>query len=261
MTVRLQFVGGGKMGQALLGGLVSGWGDPHEFHIADPSEEIHQAIRSNFPGVSVSASPQAGVDTVLAVKPHLVTPVAQQLDRPSRVLSIAAGIPISAIEASVPDGTPVLRAMPNTPALHGLGASAVARGTNADEADEEWAVSILSAAGIVETVAEAELDAVTGLSGSGPAYVFLLAEALVDAGIAVGLQRHVAYNLATQTILGAGHMLRQEGADPVALRAAVTTPGGTTAAGIASFEAHDLRSIVEAAVQAATARSEELGKQ
>jgi pyrroline-5-carboxylate reductase len=150
--------------------------------------------------------------------------------------------------------------MPNTPAVIGAGASAVAGGTSADPDDVEWALSILGAVGVAVKVAESQLDAVTGLSGSGPAYVFLMAEALIEAGVLVGLSREVAEVLAVQTLLGSARLLESSDEHAAALRAAVTSPGGTTAAGLRVLETGGLRATVLEAVAAATERSAELGR-
>jgi pyrroline-5-carboxylate reductase len=155
---------------------------------------------------------------------------------------------------------PVVRAMPNTAALVGCGAAAIAGGWAASPEDLAWAQSILEAVGTVVVVPESALDAVTGLSGSGPAYVFLLAEALIDAGVLVGLARPVARQLAVQTLLGSARLLAETGDEPATLRAAVTSPGGTTAAGLRALEAAGVRSAVLEAVAAATERSRELGR-
>jgi pyrroline-5-carboxylate reductase len=149
--------------------------------------------------------------------------------------------------------------MPNTPAVVGKGAAAIAGGTSATDDDLAWAESILGAVGTVVRVDEALLDAVTGLSGSGPAYVFLVAEAMIDAGVDAGLPREVSYDLTVQTLLGAATLLAQSDQGPEALRAAVTSPNGTTAAGLAVLEDRDLRGALTAAIAAATARSKELG--
>ncbi|MGZ4677655.1 MAG: pyrroline-5-carboxylate reductase, partial [Acidimicrobiia bacterium] len=169
-----------------------------------------------------------------------------------------AGVPIAALEAAAP-GRPVVRAMPNTPALVREGVAAIAGGTHATEADLDAARRLLGAVGSVVTVPEHQLDAVTGLSGSGPAYVFLVAEALVDAGVLNGLPRDVAVQLVYGTIRGAGVMLTDSGDTAEQLRAAVTSPGGTTAAGLRVLEAGAVRSALLDAVTAATARSRELG--
>jgi pyrroline-5-carboxylate reductase len=150
--------------------------------------------------------------------------------------------------------------MPNTPALVGSAASALAAGQNAEGADVEWATGILEAVGTVVQLPEPALDAVTGLSGSGPAYVFLMAEALIDAGVLVGLARSVARDLAVQTLLGSARLLAETGEEPAALRAAVTSPGGTTAAGLRALEQAGMRSAVLDAVIAARQRAAELGR-
>jgi len=261
-TPKLQVVGGGRMGQALLQGLIdAGWAEPEALAVIEVIDEQRDRLTTQFPGVQILATAEAEVDTLVAVKPHLVDTVCRSLVRPNRVLSVAAGITIEAMEQALPDGTPVVRAMPNTPALVGLGAAGLAGGSNASSADVSWAVGILASVGIAEVVTEPLLDAVTGLSGSGPAYVFLLAEAMTDAGVARGLTREVAGRLARQTIAGAGAMLTtDDDADPVDLRAGVTTPAGTTAAGLAALEDNGFRSAMAAAVRAATERSIELGR-
>ena len=249
------------MGQALLQGLIdAGWAEPGELAVVEVVEEQRARLVESFPGVSIGAAPAADVDTLVAVKPHFVVDVCRSLVRPRRVLSVAAGITIDTMEAALPDGTPVVRAMPNTPALVGSGAAGLAGGSSAGDDDVAWAAGILGSVGVAEVVTEPLLDAVTGLSGSGPAYVFLLAEAMTDAGVAMGLTRDVAGRLAGQTIAGAGRMLTADGADPVDLRAGVTTPAGTTAAGLAALEERGLRAAMAAAVRAATERSVELGR-
>jgi pyrroline-5-carboxylate reductase len=199
--------------------------------------------------------PAAGA--VVAVKPADVAAACAALDV-GRVLSIAAGVTIAAIEGAIA-GIPVVRAMPNTPALVGAGAAAIAGGTLARDDDLAWAEGILGAVGEVVRVPEKLLDAVTGLSGSGPAYVFLVAEALIDAGVHAGLPRDVSTTLAVQTLLGSARLLAESGDTAEALRAAVTSPGGTTAAGLRELERHGVRSAILEAVAAATNRSRELG--
>lgn len=259
---RLQLIGGGRMGQALLQGLIdAGWAPAPDLLVVEVLADQRSWLAEQFPGVRVADRPEAGVDTLVAVKPHLVLDVCRSLDGPGRVLSVAAGITIAAMEQALPEGTPVVRAMPNTPALVGLGAAGLAGGNAASEADVAWATGILGSVGVAEVVTEPLLDAVTGLSGSGPAYVFLLAEAMTDAGVAMGLTRDVAGRLARQTIAGAGAMLTAaDDADPVDLRAGVTTPAGTTASGLGALEDHGFRAALAAAVRSATERSIELGR-
>ena len=260
MALRLVIVGGGRMGEALLGGLVaSGWG-AGDLGVVEPLPARREELGARFPGVTTSAAPLAATGTVLAVKPDAVAEAARAAVSAGteRLLSIAAGVTIAAIEAEAP-GVPVVRAMPNTPALVGAGAAAVAAGTAAGEDDLAWAEAVLGAVGIVVRVPEHLLDAVTGLSGSGPAYVFLVAEALVEAGVLVGLPRPTSAALVGQTLLGAARLLVEGEEGPEALRAGVTSPGGTTAAGLRVLEARGVRSALLEAVAAAAARSAELG--
>ncbi len=258
---KLQIIGGGRMGHALVGGLIkAGWATAQELAVIEVDSTQRQHLVAAFPGVAVSDAPVGGIDSLVAVKPHLVLDVCAGLVEPRRVVSIAAGVTIAAMADVLPAGTSILRVMPNTPALVGEGAAGLAGGDNATDDDVAWATDILSAVGSVVVVAEAKLDAVTGLSGSGPAYVFLLAEALIDAGVAVGLNRSDAATLASKTIYGAGKMLVETGLEPMELRTQVTTPAGTTAAGLGRLEEHGIRAAVAAAVRAATDRSAELGQ-
>ncbi len=176
-----------------------------------------------------------------------------------RLLSIAAGVTIATVEAAVGEGVPVVRAMPNTPALVGAGAAAIAAGSAAAATDLDWAESVLGAVGLVVRVPEHLLDAVTGLSGSGPAYVFLILDALIEGGVAAGLPRDVAETLAGQTVRGAAALFQAGGASPGELRAAVTSPGGTTAEGLRVLEQRAVRAALIDAVLAARDRAVELG--
>lgn len=257
----LQIVGGGKMGEALLRGLItSDWAQPAELHVVEANAQRRDQLSADYPGISVSDTVGDGADALISVKPQHVTEVVAALasNGVSRLVSVAAGITVSAMEAAGP-GIRVVRCMPNTPALVGEGASAIAGGATATDDDLAWAESILAAVGDVERVSEPDLDAVTGLSGSGPAYVFHLAEALIAAGIAQGLSPEIADRLARQTILGAATLLHESGEDPGVLRENVTSPGGTTAAGLAVFAEEDFTGLVDRVVRAAVARSRELG--
>lgn len=248
------------MGQAMVGGLLTaGWAGPDELTVVEVVADQRAAVAAAFPGVEVVEAPLPDVDSVVAVKPHLVAEVCSGLTRPRRVLSIAAGVTIASIEASLPAGTAVIRVMPNTPSLVGAGAAAVAGGTGATDDDVAWAVEVLSAVGEAVVVTEPLLDAVTGLSGSGPAYVFLIAEALIDAGVSAGLPADLAATLAGQTLYGAAKLLVDTGTAPAELRAGVTTPAGTTAAGLRVLEQRGVRAALIDAVSAATERSRELG--
>jgi pyrroline-5-carboxylate reductase len=259
---KLVIVGGGKMGEALLGGLLaSGWASVDELAVAEALASRRDELVAAFPGLAVGAEPVGADGALIAVKPHDVAAAtrAAVAAGATRVLSIAAGVTIAALEAAAGPGVPVVRAMPNTPALVGAGASAVAAGSAAGEEDLAWAEAVLGSVGTVTRVPEPSLDAVTGLSGSGPAYVFLVAEALMDAGVLVGLPRPTAEALVRQTILGAARLLAEGDDGPAALRAAVTSPGGTTAAGLRELERHGVRAAILEAVAAATSRSKELG--
>ena len=259
--MKLVFVGGGKMGEALLGGLIArGWAEVGELGVVEPSEERRAYLADTFPGLNL-VDDAGGADVVIAVKPQHVPDVAQSLvgSGTQRVLSIAAGVTLSAMESWVDDGTRVVRAMPNTPALVGEGAAAIAAGAHAGADDLDWARSILESVGSVEVVTEDLLDAVTGVSGSGPAYVFLVAEAMMAAATEVGLPAEIGDALTRRTLLGAARLLAESGEDPAVLRQNVTSPGGTTAEGLKALEAADVRGAFAAAVKAATERSIELG--
>lgn len=260
--MKLQIVGGGKMGEALLGGIISsGWAPTTDLAVVELSEERSAELRSTYPGLTVTSDVHAAVDAVVAVKPQYVAGVATELGQRNvtRMLSIAAGVKIATMERAAPDSI-VVRCMPNTPALVGLGVSAIAGGTKATESDLDWAESILGQVGIVVRVDEAELDAVTGLSGSGPAYVFRMAEALTAAGIREGLTPDIADQLARHTLLGAATLLSESGEDPAELRQNVTSPGGTTAAGLAKLDEADFLGLIKDVVAAAAERSRELGR-
>jgi pyrroline-5-carboxylate reductase len=257
----LLIVGGGRMGEALLGGLLAAGREPGELAVAEVSPSRRDALAAAHPGVAVLELPVAAATAVLAVKPGDVAGAARAVAEAGagRILSIAAGVTTQAIEAAVGRSLPVVRAMPNTPALVGAGAAAISPGSAAGEEDLAWAEEVLGAVGCVVRVPEASLDAVTGLSGSGPAYVFLVAEAMAEAGVLAGLPRDVAETLAFQTLLGSARLLVEEGGNPAALRAAVTSPGGTTAAGLRELERHGVRVAFLDAVMAAAERSRELG--
>lgn len=257
----LVVVGGGRMGEALLGGLLAAGWPGSDLAVVEPVETRRKELVDRFGEVTVSEAPVAADAAVVAVKPGDVADAvgAAVAAGARRVLSIAAGVTIARLEAAAGDGVAVVRAMPNTPALIGAGAAAIAAGTTAMDDDLAWAESILGAVGTVVRVPEPLLDAVTGLSGSGPAYLFLVAEALVDAGVLVGLPRPTAVALAHQTLFGAARLLVESDDGPETLRAAVTSPGGTTAAGLLELERHGVRAAFQEAVAAATARSKELG--
>lgn len=248
------------MGEALVGGLLaSDWCDPSELRIVEVDPARREALRGRFGGAEIVDVVGPAEGTVIATKPQYAAHVATEVSPAGggRLLSIAAGVTIAALEAAAGPDAVVIRAMPNTPALVGVGAAAIAAGSNAGDADLTWAEELLGAVGVVVRVPESALDAVTGLSGSGPAYVFLVAEALCDAGVAQGLPRDIAAALTNQTLLGAATLL-SGGEEPSTLRAAVTSPGGTTAAGLGALEHAAVRAAFLDAVDAATRRSREL---
>ena len=257
----LLIVGGGRMGEALVSGLLASGRAAGDLVVAEVGLSRRAELAEALPGVTVVAELVPVASAVLAVKPPDVPRVARQLAEAGarRLLSVAAGVTTGAIERAAGRSLAVVRAMPNTPALVGAGAAAICPGSAASEEDLRWAEEILEAVGVVVRVSEAALDSVTGLSGSGPAYVFLVAEALVEAGVLDGLPREVAETLAYQTLLGSARMLVERAGNPAALRAAVTSPGGTTAAGLRELERHGVRAAFLDAVTAAARRSRELG--
>ena len=265
--LKLLLIGGGKMGEALLGGLLAaGWATPGEIGVVEKLSARRAQLAAAYPGVAVVEDVVACDAALLAVKPNDMAAACGALAdgtlRPSRILSIAAGVTTSAIEAAFSVGAmpAVVRAMPNTPALVGAGVAAIAAGSAAGAGDLAWAEAILGSVGTVVQVSEGQLDAVTGLSGSGPAYVFLVAEALIEAGVLVGLARPIATQLAVGTIAGAAALMTSSNRSPGELRGDVTSPGGTTAAGLRALEDRAVRAAFLAAVAAATERSVELGQ-
>ncbi|MCZ7628175.1 MAG: pyrroline-5-carboxylate reductase [Microthrixaceae bacterium] len=225
------------------------------------SAERRDHLQEEYPGVEVADTPGPCDGLVIATKPDVALDAlaGAVAHGARRVLSIAAGVATASLEAASGDGVAVVRAMPNTPALVGAGATAICAGATAGADDLDWAEGLLSAVGMVERVPESLMDAVTGLSGSGPAYVFMVAEALVDAGVLNGLPRDVAVRLTNQTLLGASKLLEPADRSAEQLRAMVTSPGGTTAVGLTVLEDHGVRSAFIAAVTEAARRAAELG--
>ncbi|WP_165219738.1 pyrroline-5-carboxylate reductase [Aquisphaera insulae] len=263
---RWGFIGAGKMATALVQGMLrSGAADRTEIVAADPLEETRTSLAVET-GIAVHAENAAVVASsdvlVLAVKPQSMPKVLHEL-RPlvgpgHLIVSIAAGVPIFALGEGLGPDRRVVRVMPNTPALLGEGASAYAMGPGTVPADEALVERFLSSVGRVVRVPESLLDAVTGLSGSGPAFVYMIIEALSDGGVRVGLPRDIATTLAAQTVLGAARMVLETGLHPGLLKDQVTSPGGTTIAGVQTLERRGLRGSLIDAVEAATARSAEL---
>ena len=262
----LTLVGGGKMGQALLDGLIAaGRVAAADVWVVEPNPATADWWREHHPEAHVGSDLIAAVDAcstvILAVKPDLIRVVAGQAAGRwggKLVLSVAAGVRLADLTQWL--GTDrVIRVMPNTPALVGRGAAGFVCGSGTTTADRQEANEILSAVGIAVEVTEKQLDAVTGLSGSGPAYVCVIIEALADGGVLAGLPRDVALRLATQTVLGTAEMVASTGRHPAELKDAVASPGGTTIAGLRALEQNGLRAALIEAVAAATARAKELG--
>jgi len=260
------FVGTGNMGEALIRGLLkAGVAEPAQVVGSDPRPERTAQLREKYgirtTGDNVEVARGADI-LVLAVKPQVMDRVLEEIGPEihahALVISIAAGIPLSAIEARLPQAR-VIRTMPNTPALVGAGATAIAVGGHATADDLTAARRIFDSVGMTVALDEAQMDAVTGLSGSGPAYVFLVIEALADAGVKVGLSRHHAQALAAQTLLGSAKLLIETNEHPGRLKDMVTSPGGTAIAGLHTLEAGGLRTTLMDAVETATKRSRALG--
>jgi len=251
------------MGSALLSGLLAGgWAQVSDLAVSDPDPATRARLAEEHPGLTVVDAPVDADAALLAVKPDVAEPVCLTLGAVGidRVLSVVAGMASARLEAVLPPGAVVVRAMPNTPALIGAGVAGMSGGSTATSVDLDWAEGILSTVGTVVRLPERHLDAVTGLSGSGPAYVFLVAEALIEAGVLAGLPRAASRELAVGTLVGSARMLAETGDDPATLRAAVTSPGGTTAAGLRMLELKAVRSAFIEAVAAAVERSRQLGR-
>ena len=262
-TPKLLVVGGGKMGSAMVAGILgAGWAEADEVAVVDPDAGQRERLAQRHPGLIALDAPIDAEGALLAVKQDAVNAVCRAVGalRVPRVLSVVAGINTARLEAVLPPGTVVVRAVPNTPALVGAGVAAMSCGSTAISADLDWAEGILAAVGQVVRLPERHLDAVTGLSGSGPAYVYLVAEAMIEAGVLAGLPRDVSRDLVVGTLSGSAKLLAETGDDPAVLRAAVTSPGGTTAAGLRTLEFKAVRSAFIEAVAAATERSRQLGR-
>jgi len=264
----IAFLGAGNMAEALVKGLLrAGVATPDEILCTDRRHErgpeLQKRYGVRFTTSNVEAVKAAGV-VVLSVKPQVMDKLLEEigpaLDASKLVISIAAGVPLAAIERKVGHGVRIIRTMPNTPALVGAGATALSAGEHATEADLVQAKALFDAIGMTVVVDEPLLDAVTGLSGSGPAYIFLIIEALADGGVKAGLARAQAQDLAAQTVFGSAKLLIETGEHPGRLKDQVTSPGGTAIAGLHTLEAGGLRTTLMNAVEAATLRSRQLGK-
>lgn len=263
----LACIGVGAMGEALVRGILrAGLLHRDQVWVTDADREKLARVAAEH-GVHAAANPDAArmADIVIvAVKPPLVAPVLREIGPELKagacVISIAAGVPLKVIEGHLPPGMAAIRAMPNTPCLIGHGAIALAPGRHASADQVTEAQRLFGALGLTVIVSESHMDAVTGLSGSGPAYVYLFIEALADGGVQAGLPRDVALRLAAQTVAGAARMVLETGRHPGELKDMVTSPAGTTIAGVSVLEDRGFRGAALRAVQAAAVRSEELGR-
>lgn len=267
-NVNIGFLGAGKMATALAKGFIrAGLVAPNQVKASDPSEGARAAFAGATGAMTTSSNQEivhfANV-LLLAVKPDQVVSVLTELrsriGSDHLVISIAAGVPLSKLEAALDTGARVIRVMPNTPALVGASATAFSLGSAATANDRALAEQLFSAVGLAFVVKESLLDAVTGLSGSGPAYLYLVIEALSDGGVAAGLPRETATRLAAQTVLGAARMVLETGLHPGALKDMVASPGGTTIEGIHELEKGKLRATLMNAVRAAAEKSKKLGQ-
>lgn len=268
LHLHIGFIGAGKMATALAKGFIrAGLFTANQILASDPSEAAQQQFTKEVGAKSTANNADVlkfAPIIVLCVKPHHLDEVLQglraDLSRKHLLISIVAGAPLAKLERGLEEWARVIRVMPNTPALVGAGATAMAPGEHATEDDLTQARALFEAVGMAVVVEEPLLDAVTGLSGSGPAYIFLIIEALADGGVKAGLARDQAQELAAQTVLGSAKLLIETGEHPGRLKDQVTSPGGTAIAGLHTLEAGGLRTTLMDAVEAATNRSRELGK-
>lgn len=269
---RIAFIGGGNIGEALISGLVGNEaeGGTPDVVVFDPSTERVNVLRERYSVIPADSAAEAASDAdvlVVAVKPYIVPSVLDDIsetldnnDTDTIVVSVAAGVSLESMESSLAAGVAVVRVMPNTPMLVGKGMSAVAGGRFASAEQVETVRDLFATVGSAVAVAEKDIDAVTAVSGSGPAYIFLVGEAMTDAGVQLGLTRDVAQELAVATIEGAATMMAQGESNPVDLRGNVTSPGGTTAAATRALEENGLRTAFFRAMQACADKSVELGR-
>jgi pyrroline-5-carboxylate reductase len=263
---KVAILGGGRIGEALLSGLLSaGWRDATEIAVTDRREERLAELRERYGVEATSDNEAAGLGAglvVIAVKPQdidgLLAEVGPHLTSQQTVVSVAAAIPTAHIEQRIAEGVPVVRAMPNAPATVHEGMAGVCAGAHAGEEQLALGEELLAHVGRVVRVPESWMDAITAVSGSGPAYFALLAEAMIEAGILLGLSREVSTTLVVQTMYGTAKQLRDQGMHPVELRESVTSPGGTTIAAIRELEQAGVRAAFLNAIQAAMDRAREL---
>lgn len=263
---RIAVLGAGTIGEALLAGLLRAGHDSTELLFTERYPQRRAEVEARYGVIAVdpaTAAEQADV-LVVAVKPQDIDALLDELTTVRAgavVVSLCAGLPTVLFERRLPTGTPVVRVMPNTPMVIGEAMSALSAGLHAQEQHMELVAQLMGAVGRVVRVPESQQDAVTALSGSGPAYIFLMVEAMIDAGVHLGVPRAVAAELVTQSAVGAATMLRDTQTHPALLREAVTSPGGTTSAGVRALEEHGMRAALFAAIAAAHDRSVQLGAQ
>lgn len=269
-TPEIAFIGAGNMASSIIGGLIASGHPATSIRASDPYPPSLEKLREIAPVATFDNNEDAvaGADVViLAVKPQVMAAVCNSIaaavtQTRALVLSIAAGITIQSMQNNLGANTAIVRCMPNTPALLSCGATGLFANDNVSQTQRDYAAKILSAVGIIDWVpTEQALDAVTALSGSGPAYFFLFMEAMIDAGCQQGLDRDTATRLATQTGLGAARMALESNVDLAELRSRVTSPGGTTQAAVENFEQAGLRTVVADAMQAAADRAEEMARE
>lgn len=269
-NLKLSFIGGGNMASALIGGLINQGFASENICVADPIAESRQKLETDYKITTTDDNNQAASQAdilVLAVKPQILKPVCEAIapaidGKPPLVISIAAGITLPSLQNWLGETTPIVRCMPNTPALVKTGATGLFASHHVSDAQKQQTESILSAIGIhVWVESESQIDAVTAVSGSGPAYFFMVMEAMQAAGESLGLDSDTAKTLTLQTALGAAKMAQTSDVDAAELRRRVTSPGGTTAAAIGVFEDDGLRDLFAKALQAANDRSIEMAKE
>jgi pyrroline-5-carboxylate reductase len=264
----ISFIGGGNMAEALIGGIIrSGLVDPIDITVAEPRPGRRDELAEKYDIMVTDNNfdaAQAGATVILATKPQvfpeIMGGIAASITTHQLVISVAAGITLSQLQADMPD-VPVIRSMPNTPALIGAGATVISTGFAVTAEMTQWATEIFHTGGKCFVLSEELMDAVTGLSGSGPAYIFRMAEAMTEAGVAQGIPAEQAGELTRQTILGAARMMVETDNTPSQLREQVTSPGGTTEAGLAAMDEAGFEEAVAKGIAAATDRACELGRQ
>lgn len=267
MAKRIGFIGAGNMAQALIAGLLRGGALPESIRVVDPEPTQREKVKADYGVTHAADATELAIWAdvlILAVKPQVAANVlrsaASALSADKLLISICAGLSLATIESEAGSAARYIRTMPNTPALVGEGATALSAGPRATSADVAFAEQLFGSVGQCSVVPESYLDAVTGLSGSGPAFVMLVIEGLADGGVRAGLPRSIALKLATQTVLGSAKLVRETNQHPGVLKDQVTSPAGTTIEGVATLERGGLRGLLIDAVTAAAKRASELGK-